>query len=232
MTKHLPLIYLAVLFFTLSTACSTSRIVKPIDKGQTIVSADLGGPLITNLGAPMPVPLSSLSLSHGLRDRLTLSTGIHTTSLLYRNLQMDFSGTLELNQYNESQGWIPGLSVTPGANFLMNFRGGTSKFWPTLDFNGYYPYKEGRNFVYFGWQHFIELESLRPDGTSQEKQIRWAPHIGNTIRGDKWFFTAEAKWLAPGSSNQNLVVDYVGPANRGGLGLYFSVSRVIGKREK
>ncbi|MBK6342587.1 MAG: hypothetical protein IPF41_08375 [Flavobacteriales bacterium] len=43
----------------------------------------------------------------------------------------------------------------------------------------------------------------------------------------KWNYTIESKWIAPFTSNEKLVVDYISPGSRGALGLYLSTTRLF-----
>jgi hypothetical protein len=43
----------------LLASCNTTRVVKPLEKGETRIVVDFGGPVVG-----IPLPLSSISLAH------------------------------------------------------------------------------------------------------------------------------------------------------------------------
>ena len=71
--------------------CNATRVVKPLDKGEKQLAAGFGGPGIIYTGAPIPVPLTSVSYAHGLDTGLTLSAGLHTTSAAFGVIQSDIA---------------------------------------------------------------------------------------------------------------------------------------------
>ena len=67
---------------------------------------------------------------------------------------------------------------------------------------------------------------LRPEKAHEEPRTRfWLPglQIGHQWQGKRFDYQLELKWLAPGTPSDSTVVNYIGPANQGTLGLYFGL---------
>ena len=116
MMSKIPLLICLLLIIA---SCSTSRFVRPLEKGQTATGFDLGGPVIDFADTKIPVPLSSLYIGHGLSNKLTVFGGLHTTALLFGTAQTDVGFTYAL--------WKPGgkgfgLSLSPAANLMLGTR--------------------------------------------------------------------------------------------------------------
>ena len=57
---------------TLSSACTTSRALRPVGAKQWQGGGSVGGPVFTNLGAPIPTPLLNVYGRYGLTEKATL----------------------------------------------------------------------------------------------------------------------------------------------------------------
>lgn len=82
--------------------CTATRSVRTIGKGNTGIEASLGGPVFTNLGAPIPAPNLFIGGRYGIRDDLDLS--------LHYNLTGPFVPGIGLNVIL-SEHWVP---IQPG----------------------------------------------------------------------------------------------------------------------
>src|ERR1022692_1070902 len=118
-------------------SCAPARYVKPLDKGQTAVSASFGGPLILYGNTTIPVFLTSLAAGYGFNAGLTGFAGLHTTSLLFGVFQTDLG---IVKQLRKQDGWIPGVTVSPVANLMIDKWQGKFSFFPQLDANAYWNY--------------------------------------------------------------------------------------------
>jgi len=86
MENYTKIYFLFVLIFLVS--CTSSRFVEPLKKNQWSVGANFGGPTL-DYGVPVPLPLSSIEVGYGLDTQLTIFSGLHTTAILFGNLQLD-----------------------------------------------------------------------------------------------------------------------------------------------
>lgn len=58
-------------------ACSVTRSVRPVGEGKTEVGLSVGGPIFTNLGPPIPAPLTAIYGRHGLNEKTDVDVGLH-----------------------------------------------------------------------------------------------------------------------------------------------------------
>lgn len=205
-------------------ACNPTRYVKPLKKDEQAVNVSLGGPMINFAGAPIPIPYTTISYGYGVTQNTTMFAGIHTTSALFGNFQTDLGAVRNL-YYNENIRF--GVSALGAVNVAVHkFKTGF-RVWPQVDVNAYWNYKkEKESMLYGGLTNWFERQKTRAHGEPQNNFMLLNPHIGHVFNNGKWSFTAEAKYLLPSVSNQNLVVDYVKFfGKKGALGIYFGVQR-------
>ncbi|NTW31796.1 MAG: hypothetical protein HGB12_04095 [Bacteroidetes bacterium] len=210
-------------------SCAPSRFVKPLEKGESALGFNLGGPLIHFAGKTIPVPLSSVTYGKGMNNNSTLFAGIHTTSLLFGTFQGEIGYLKNIYTNKSSKLFIPSISANAVINAAIDKWEWNFKFWPQIDVNAYWSYGKKRNFFYLGCSNWFELSSKRAHQEKQQHHWIFNPQIGHTFSGSKWDYSIEAKYLAPNVSNQNIVADYAKPlGNKGVLGIYVSVAKKIG----
>jgi len=229
-----------ILIFSLIvlTGCGPSRFVAPLEQGENAIGASLGGPIINVPGlATIPIPMSSITYGHGWNDDLTLFGSWFTTAAVFGTMQLEVGGTYRLWEHDEKN---YGFSVTPAANFAMDFFEFNSKLWPQLDANFYWWYNHrfltqedvvlGKrhvpNLFYAGLGSFYELSRTRAHNEPQQTWVLPMLQIGHDYNWKKWSFKTEVKIIAPHLSNDNIVVNYVGlTGDRGATGLYFGFTK-------
>ena len=219
--KSVRLAVATCLFLLLLSACSTSRVVKPLDEGKLSFSADAGGPIFNYKGNDIPMPLSSVSMAYGLNRDHTLFTGLHTTQLVYGVGHVDIGMVRSL--YRPSFN-VPGFSITPAVNFMLDKWERHFKLYPSVDINAYWDVFDRRDYFYVGMSNWFELARERAHGEDQPNF--WIPslHTGYTLVTGRMNYTLEAKYLAPLHSNEDIVVDYLSPTDNGAVGVYMRVS--------
>ncbi|MFI5297182.1 MAG: hypothetical protein ACHREM_03715 [Polyangiales bacterium] len=74
---------LAVLLPLLSCACATTSLTEPVGAGRTRAQASMGGPIVVLGGAPLPIPVTSVGLAHGLSDAVDLHGDVHPTAAAF-----------------------------------------------------------------------------------------------------------------------------------------------------
>lgn len=218
-TYILPLITATLLA---AMSCNTTRVVKPIEKGTLQVGANLGGPLITMGSLPIFMPLSSVHAAYGLKEKTTAFASLHTTALLFGVYQTDLGITQQVLQ---QKGMIPGISVSPIANMMIDQWKGIFSLYPQLDINAYWNYKNKPHFFYTGLNNWIELRRTRAHNQPQDLVVMPAWHLGHQWSGNKYNIQLEMKYIGFTQSNKDIVVDYISPGNNGTLGLFFSINR-------
>lgn len=223
--KNSNLTYLFLCILVVLGACTSQRVVKPLNQGSSQIQANLGGPLIGFAGTTIPIPLTSVGYAYGLRDSLTLHGGVQLTNLAYQNLHLDAGATYG---FLRPKGWLPGFSGSLSLNYLTDFREANSRLYPQIDANMYWDYGTS-HFMYFGITNWIEVSSSRAHNEPIEQRLLSGFQFGNTFTTNKWNYTIESKWLAPTRNSNDLVVDYktysLGGERKGAVGLYFGISR-------
>jgi hypothetical protein len=202
-------------------SCAPSRFVKPLGKNEAALGATLGGPLIGFAGTTIPIPLSSVTGAYGIRDNLTVFGSLHTTSLLFKTVQVDAGAVKELLS---QKSFVPGISVSPSLNAAVDFEG-RFKAWPALDFNAYWNYSGKQSFFYVGASSWFELSTVRSGGEPRKQLWLFNPHLGHTFAHSRWQYTLEGKWLVPGIERLPNAVDYKGFGSTGAIGIYLGVTR-------
>ncbi|MGL5892965.1 MAG: hypothetical protein ACRC3B_23950, partial [Bacteroidia bacterium] len=139
MKKTLTAILIAFVF----ASCAPVRYVRPLQKNTHAVSASLGGPVIGFAGAVLPVPFTSLGYGYGLSNNITAYANLHTTSLMFGNIQTDFGICGRIWAASDER-----LQVTGNAsfNFAANMQGASARLWPQADLNLSYNLGKSRSF--------------------------------------------------------------------------------------
>lgn len=213
---------LALLF--IASSCNTTRVVKPLEKGSLQIGADLGGPMIKFSGAPIFIPLTSVHAAYGIKKNTTLFGSIHSTSLLFGVFQTDIGITKLISK---QQGLLPGVSLSPIANLMVDRWQGAFSLYPQLDANFFWNYKQKPHYFYTSLNNWFELRQKRAHGETQPSN--WMPSIalGHQWVKQKYHFQLELKYIGFNQNNQNIVVDYIAPGSTGTLGLYFGIKRTF-----
>lgn len=219
MSKTL-LYFFLVSFSLLLIECAPARFVKPLEKNEWAVGANVGGPLIQLFDTTLPVPFSSIYAGYGYSDKTTIHGGLHTTSLAYQTFQVDLGATYLLRN---GSGNIPGISLSSSINAMVDFREANFRAYPSLAANLFYDFKYGR--FYGGMENWLDLFPTAVPDNSQYNP--WVPalYIGQTIKLKKWELNFEYKNLAPLSWNKGHVVRYARAGDRGAHGIYATLQK-------
>lgn len=202
--------------------CAPSRFVKPLQKKQQAVSFTFGGPLIKFSGAVMPIPFSTLGYGYGVGTRVTAYGNLHTTSLLFGNLQTDVGSTIGI--YEKANKF--GFSASPAFQIAYNLRNTTGlRMWPSLDLNSYFHFHEKPSYLYAGLNSWFVLSVKKAHGDNQNQHILPNLHAGYTLVKTKWQHQFQISYMGIGVSIYPGVVDYVGISGKGTLGFHYSLVR-------
>lgn len=222
-TAQLALGLIALVYFCTFTACSTTRIVKPLQAKEIMVSADFGGPLIGFGGATIPLPFSSITGAYGIDSNWTAFVGVHATAAMYGTGQIDLGAIYRL--YQSKKQYIPSISTALSTHLLLDGFEGSFRAYPVVDVNLYWQYlKSGNNYIYFNWSSWFDFWQ-RANGEPNAKAYRPSFGLGHTFENAKMRYTIEAKYMLPGERSDLSPVNYVGINGRGGIGVYIGVSR-------
>jgi len=211
--------------------CAPTRFVEPLKEKEVAVGANLGGPLLDFYGKTIPVPLSSIYAGYGIDSSKTVWAGIHTTSMLFGNLQIDLGGTIKLLNQDK---YIPNVSISPAVQFTTDLDTSITRFWPNIGANAYWNYGKRNNYFYIGLDNWFVLSSTRSYGEPSFARWVWNPQIGHTIKSKNglWNYTLEWKWLAPNFDHKYSFVPYANTfgSTKGASAIYFSLTRTIKRK--
>lgn len=212
-----------IIFALILSSCNAVRVVEPLKKGQSQISANVGGPLFyltDNLVIPMP--LSSISYAKGISEKTTGFASIHTTSLMFGNIQSDFG---LCRNVIPQKAYIPGVSLSTIINFMWNMQNSVVRAFPQIEANAYWHIKNSPNICYLGYGSWFDLTSTRAFNEPQSHHTLMMLQAGYRINRPKWTYFAEMKWIQPSENNQKIVVDYVGIQHKGALGIYLGIGK-------
>jgi hypothetical protein len=213
---------LMIICFLFILSCAPSRFVKPLQKKEKVASFSFGGPLILYGGAAIPIPFSTLAYGYGLTDKCTLYGSLHTTSLLFGNIQSDVGSTFLIYQKEKKFG----LSVSPALQIATALESaGTFRIWPSTDINWYWHPKEKQSYLYAGVGSWFELSKTKAHDQKQQRAFVPNLQLGYTVKKEKWDHQFEFKFLGVGINNLPGVVSYVGAGKQGSFGIYYSLIR-------
>lgn len=214
--------YTSILIVLFIQSCAPTRFVKPLAKNENAVTANLGGPLIKFGNATIPIPFTSISYGRGITDKTTAFGSIHTTALLFGNIQTDI-GICQSIYKNDSLKF--GISINPAMNLAFDKWDKNFRAWPQLDINAYKNILKDKAFVYVGLTNWFELSSQRAHQEPQTQRVLINPHLGITYTTKKWAYSLETKFLLMNRNNKPNVVDYVGINQKGAIGIYLNFAR-------
>ncbi|MCB0739065.1 MAG: hypothetical protein KDC92_16265, partial [Bacteroidetes bacterium] len=210
MLKHLlPILALGAVI----SSCSTTRVVKPLKRGDWEVGANYGGPYV-NSGM---LPMTGLYFAHGSRDHISIFGGVQTTTMAFNTLQLDFGVCHLITNQN---GLKPGISLNAVINPMIGFRDASFRLYPELTPNFYWDLDpEGKHLVYGGFTNWFDPTYGK---AVYEKGKLWHPalNVGYKLNLPKFTASIEGKWL---NYNKQLSIPQatVNSINgNGGLGIY------------
>jgi len=215
-----------ILLLLLAASWAPTRFVEPIPEGHTNITASLGGPLFDFVGTTIAMPLTSIAAGYGYSGSLTLFGGLHTTALMFDDLQLDLGALQELTKQDRL---VPAISVSPIANILHAMRDGSSRLWPEADINFYWHYGandlSSGNLVYVTSSNWFDFTSTRADNEPQTRHWFSNIAIGHRFEGTNWQYTTELKYLEAGIANTPNAVGYHGISGNGAFGIYLGITR-------
>lgn len=196
-----------------------SRNVRPVGAGNTAVGASVGGPIFSNLGPPMPVPLVAVYGRHGLDAKTDVDVGLHLP--VARAFGID-AGAARL--LRDQDGAIPAFMAGGRVYLFANSLPLVRRQDPTTNQPyGFEPRFYEELYGTCSWQ--VQPTILGWAGLSAFAQIEKAAMHPTVYAGaawqasPTWSFGVEAKWMAFLTNQRNLVIDYRGINSRGALAL-------------
>ncbi len=210
----------------LLASCAPTHYVRPLQKGELAITGTLGGSILTNFGAPVPVPNTSIGAGYGITEKLTGYAALYPTAMAFGVMQFDLGAVYGILQ---PKGWRPGVSVAPGLNLAGDVWESKFKLWPQLDANAYWNYGKHHNYIYAGISSWYELAGKRAHGQDQPQFILPGFQVGHTLSSKRMDFTVELKANNVVKSNEALTISWLGLGSQGALGVYFGLTKRFGK---
>jgi len=204
------------------TGCAPSRFVKPLRKNEQAASFSFGGPLIKFSGAPIPIPFSTVAYGYGLNNSVTAFGAIHSTSLLFGNLQTDIGATFNVFERENHFG----LSLSPALQAAYHVGApGSLRIWPSADLNFYYHPQKKASYLYAGCSSWFELSRQKAHGEAIRQRAVPSIQTGYMRVNGKWLQQFQLGYLAPGTANLPGVVEYIGISGKGAFSFHYSIIR-------
>ncbi len=216
-------VYYAVLLLLPALGCSSVRMVRPLEKGQSAVTVSIGGPVTNVAGNNIPLPMLSAGYNYGICAKLDIEGGLNLTSTLFGLFHLDAGVNWRPLRPEKA---LPGITLSPKLFAITNFKAGGHRLYPTLTPTLYWDVN--RHYVYTGIENWFEPHSERSDGNDQKHHWLIAPYIGYGYAWKKWNFQIEGRGYTPNLKNTSRAVKNIGFGEYGILGFFIGVGRTIG----
>lgn len=217
----MKIFYSALAASLLLFSCAPVRLVKPLEKGEKAIGANLGGPLINFAGAPIPLPYTSAFMAKGITEKTSVFGGVHLTALAFGVAQIELGACRQI--WGNPAKNI-GFSVSPALHVAVDKWEWNTRFWPQLDAQFYKTF-QNQSYFYAGIGNWFEPTRVRPHNEVQEQFWFMYPQLGYRWGKKQWNYGLETKWVGPNIKNQPNVADYIGVNHHGAVGIYFSIMR-------
>lgn len=194
-------------------ACSTGRGIRPLGAGKAALGLSLGGPVVSNLGAPTPLPLGAALLRVGATDRTDVDAAVHLP--VSRVVGLDVGAS---HLVGAQRGPLPALMVGTHLTGLWATQAAGPRRHPRRAHRALASATVRASWrVAAGQLAFVGLDLL-----AQSARPRLTPSVSlgwRTQLAPRWSVQAELAWLAFSRDSRALVVHYADLAGRGSLGL-------------
>ena len=211
--RYIPLVAL------LGAACATTQAARPVGRGNTRISASLGGPLVQFGGAPVPLPITTVGVAHGVSDFVDVHGEVHPTAALFGIAGL--SGGVALHPLSSHRG-----ALTFGASLNAFGNPSDGVLFADLWVAG------GGHAASWLWLGGGLHNGLRLAGTgSINEQTPWAPTVfglASFLVSRRVALNVEARWYAVASCGGCVAPDYYPLGDRGALGVLLGVDYQFG----
>lgn len=212
----------ALLTILLIQHCAPSRFVKPLQKKEQAASFSFGGPMIRFGGAPIPIPFTTLCYGYGISNKISAFGSLHTTSLLFGNLQNEVGATFNIYQLENKFG----VSLSPALQTAYRVGvSGSARVWPSAEVNGWYHPGGKPSYLYGGINSWFELSAKKAHNETVTQRVVPNLQIGYMHVKQKWMHQFQLAYLGIGSPILPGVVDYIGLSGKGALGVHYAIIR-------
>ncbi|AFC25780.1 hypothetical protein [Saprospira grandis] len=182
---------LSLLGLFLFASCTSSRVVRPLEKKKTAFGADVC--LFTTAGEAAPI--INMQVAHGLSKYTTFYAGTNVSSLLGGVFMADIGFLYGLLK---PKGWRPGCSISPRltAQFNSYSTSDLTPFQPEADLNLYWEYSNRKetanNFLFLNIRNWFESEV---GGVFFPQGYRPIISVGHRWQTEKMQLGVEARYM-------------------------------------
>ncbi|MFZ9549483.1 MAG: hypothetical protein EBQ77_09195 [Sphingobacteriia bacterium] len=200
------------------TTCTSTRFVKPLNKGQKAVFGNFGGPLIEFSGLPMPIPFATVGFGYGLHNRISIYNSVDVTSALFGVWHHEIGMSAHVYKFKNELA----ISVQPGLHLFQNLQTFNAfRMYPVMDFTIYKEYIQKHFILYcngrFWMNAYRELQN--------QNTLTSGIHFGIQKNTTSWAHQFELGITAPGIPNTPNVVDFIGIQKKGALVIHYALIR-------
>lgn len=207
----------------LTTGCFAARNVRPVGEGNVSAGISVGGPVFTNLGAPIPTPLATAYARYGVTDETDIDVGLSLPIVGAAGIDAGAA-----HQVLKQDGLRPAVSLGGRLLLYANLLGLSGD----VDRDGR-PYDPGVRlfeelYGYASWQlHEAWLAYAGVDLFAQAEQAILRPTL---LGGVQWQpsrvlgLQLEIKQMALATNQEYAAVAFVGPGNYGAFAVNLGVS--------
>jgi hypothetical protein len=187
--------------------CATSHMARPLGRGNAVLQASLGGPLVEVSGTPVAAPILDVGGGYGLTDRWDAFARVDVTAAAYGDLHLEPGAAF--HPLVRETGLVPTVTLAGSAHLLTDFR--AVRVGPQL--TALAAWRVGalhRHLVYLG----VDAGTLVTGRT----RLLAGPLAGGELRvGRRAGLVLEVKWLSPWYDVAPLAPTWISPGDHGYL---------------
>ena len=214
---------LLILALGVGAACAPTRAIRPLDKGQTQLQLSAGGPFVDYFGGQKPLPLTGVSVAHGVSDKTAITGALYPTQLaLFRVFGMDVGATHLLLEQDGARPrlMLDGRVYVFGGDYAPDdpAQGGVRVF-PDLQLIA--AWDVGNHAIYTGYDNFFQpLPTFHYHGSFLlGGEVRPTPGFGVQL---------ETKWISPWANTLVQTPVWLAPGNQGALSIQLGFNVAFG----
>lgn len=126
---------LLALLAVVLAGCGARYGAHTVGKGNAELRASLGGPVMSNLGAPVPAPMVRGGIDFGVTETVDVEVGVHATSAAFGVASGDLGVRWQVLHSPDGSA----LAVTGFLDLSADIRGGGARVFPELGIHGELP---------------------------------------------------------------------------------------------
>lgn len=204
------------------TGCTSSRFVKPLDKGQKAFFGNFGGPLIEFSEIPMPIPFATIGYGQGIHHDITLYSAIDLTSAIFGVWHHEIGMSANILKLKNNYAF----SVQPGMHMFQNLQTFNAfRMYPVMDISFYKQLPQQQYEFYCNGRFWINAYANQNPEWQGYSPITTGIYFGLQKHNKQWGHQFELGCIAPNTPNTPNVVNFIGLQGKGALVLHYSILR-------